>query len=91
MMAGSGGGNAVAGGSARHIPVLARQTLGELSPHAGIYVDGTFGAGGHTRAILSVAGTHVIGIDRHRDAIAQLPRLRHLQKFVVRNAAPEKE
>jgi 16S rRNA (cytosine1402-N4)-methyltransferase len=69
MMAGSGGGNA-AGGPARHIPVLARQTFGELSPHAGIYIDGTFGAGGHTSAILSVAGTHVIGIDRDRDAIA---------------------
>jgi len=70
MMAGSGGGNAVAGGLARHIPVLARQTFGQLSPHAGVYIDGTFGAGGHTRAILEVAGTQVIGIDRDRDAIA---------------------
>jgi 16S rRNA (cytosine1402-N4)-methyltransferase len=70
MMAGRGGGNVVAGGSARHIPVLARQTFGALSPHAGIYIDGTFGAGGHTCTILEVAGTHVIGIDRDRDAIA---------------------
>jgi 16S rRNA (cytosine1402-N4)-methyltransferase len=70
MMAGSGGGNPVAGGPARHIPVLARQTFEQLSPHAGIYIDGTFGAGGHTRAILSVDGTRVIGIDRDRDAIA---------------------
>jgi len=70
MMAGSGGGNVVAGGLARHIPVLARQTFWQLAPHAGIYVDGTFGAGGHTRAILEVAGTQVIGIDRDRDAIA---------------------
>jgi len=70
MMAGSGGGNAVAGGSARHIPVLARQTFWQLSPHAGTYIDGTFGAGGHTRAILEVEGTRVIGIDRDRDAIA---------------------
>jgi 16S rRNA (cytosine1402-N4)-methyltransferase len=70
MMAGSGGGNAVAGGPARHIPVLARQTFEQLSPHAGIYIDGTFGAGGHTRAILQVEGTCVIGIDRDRDAIA---------------------
>jgi 16S rRNA (cytosine1402-N4)-methyltransferase len=70
MMAGSGGANAAAGGPARHIPVLARQTFEQLAPHAGVYVDGTFGAGGHTRAILSVAGTSVIGIDRDRDAIA---------------------
>jgi len=70
MMAGRSGGNVVAGGLARHIPVLARQVFGQLDPHAGIYIDGTFGAGGHTRAILEVAGTHVIGIDRDRDAIA---------------------
>ena len=70
MMAGSGGKSAVAGGLARHVPVLARQTVEQLSPHAGIYVDGTFGAGGHTRAILEIAGTRVVGIDRDRDAIA---------------------
>jgi 16S rRNA (cytosine1402-N4)-methyltransferase len=36
----------------------------------GIYVDATFGAGGYSRAILDVAGTRVIGIDRDRTAIA---------------------
>ena len=36
----------------------------------GVYIDGTFGAGGHTRAMLGVAGTRVIGIDRDREAIA---------------------
>jgi len=71
MMAGSGGGNpAVAGGLARHIPVLAHQVFEQLAPHQGLYIDGTFGAGGHTRAILQVDGTSVIGIDRDRDAIA---------------------
>ena len=75
MMAGSDGRNAVAGGLARHIPVLARQVFEQfgfeqLAPHQGIYIDGTFGAGGHTRAILQVDGTQVIGIDRDRDAIA---------------------
>ena len=35
----------------------------------GIYVDATFGAGGYSRAILDVAGTRVIGIDRDRTAI----------------------
>jgi 16S rRNA (cytosine1402-N4)-methyltransferase len=70
MMAGSDGKRAVAGGLARHIPVLARQTFEQLAPHAGIYVDGTFGAGGHTRAILQVEGAQVIGIDRDRDAVA---------------------
>jgi 16S rRNA (cytosine1402-N4)-methyltransferase len=51
--------------------VLARQVFDALRPHdGGIYIDGTFGAGGHTRAILQVAGTRVIGIDRDRSAIA---------------------
>jgi 16S rRNA (cytosine1402-N4)-methyltransferase len=69
MMAGSG--NAVAGGLARHIPVLARQVFEQLQPRdGGLYIDGTFGAGGHTRAILQVPGTTVIGIDRDQTAIA---------------------
>ena len=61
----------VAGGLARHIPVLARQALEQLAPReGGIYIDGTFGAGGHTRAILELPGTRVIAIDRDRTAIA---------------------
>ncbi len=55
----------------RHIPVLGREAVEWLAPHAGgIYVDATFGAGGYSRAILEVAGTRVIGIDRDRTAIA---------------------
>jgi 16S rRNA (cytosine1402-N4)-methyltransferase len=55
----------------RHIPVLGRQAIEMLSPRdGGIYVDATFGAGGYSRAILDVAGTRVIGIDRDRSAIA---------------------
>ena len=65
------GSKPAAGGPARHIPVLARQVFDRLAPRDGeIYIDGTFGAGGHTRAILSVGGTRVIGIDRDRNAIA---------------------
>jgi 16S rRNA (cytosine1402-N4)-methyltransferase len=61
----------VAGGLARHIPVLARQVFDLIRPReGGVYIDGTFGAGGHTRAILDVAGTHVIAIDRDQTAIA---------------------
>ncbi|HLZ02234.1 MAG TPA: 16S rRNA (cytosine(1402)-N(4))-methyltransferase RsmH [Bradyrhizobium sp.] len=55
----------------RHIPVLGREAVALLAPcEGGIYVDATFGAGGYTRAILAVAGTRVIGIDRDRTAIA---------------------
>ena len=53
----------------RHISVLGREAVGYLEPRAGgIYVDATFGAGGYSRMILDVAGTHVIGIDRDRAA-----------------------
>jgi 16S rRNA (cytosine1402-N4)-methyltransferase len=69
MMAGSGSKSA-AGGLARHIPVLARQVFEQLGPREGVYIDGTFGAGGHTRAILEVPGTQVIGIDRDQSAVA---------------------
>jgi len=54
----------------RHIPVLGRQAIAMLNPReGGIYVDATFGAGGYSRALLDVAGTRVIGIDRDRSAI----------------------
>jgi 16S rRNA (cytosine1402-N4)-methyltransferase len=70
MMAG-GGGSAVAGGSAPHIPVLGRPAVDFLNVRdRGIYIDGTFGAGGYTRAILAAANCKVIAIDRDQSAIA---------------------
>jgi 16S rRNA (cytosine1402-N4)-methyltransferase len=57
--------------ASRHIPVLGRQAIEMLSPRdGGVYVDATFGAGGYSRAILDVAGTRIIGIDRDRSAVA---------------------
>jgi len=45
--------------------------LSALAPRdGGIYVDGTFGAGGYTRAILTAARCKVLAIDRDPDAIA---------------------
>jgi 16S rRNA (cytosine1402-N4)-methyltransferase len=59
------------GGAARHIPVLGRQAVDWLAVKSGgLYIDGTFGAGGYTRAILDTPGTRVIGIDRDQSAIA---------------------
>ncbi|MGD0418745.1 MAG: 16S rRNA (cytosine(1402)-N(4))-methyltransferase RsmH [Xanthobacteraceae bacterium] len=70
MMMGSDSG-AVAGGLARHIPVLAGRAVEWLGVRAGgVYLDATFGAGGYARAILATPGTRVIGIDRDDSAIA---------------------
>jgi 16S rRNA (cytosine1402-N4)-methyltransferase len=64
--------NAVAGGLARHIPVLASRAVEWLGVRAGgIYVDATFGAGGYSRAILATPGARVIGIDRDQSAVAE--------------------
>ncbi|WP_428686874.1 16S rRNA (cytosine(1402)-N(4))-methyltransferase RsmH [Roseibium sp.] len=59
-----------AGGPERHVPVLLKEVLEWLDPKEGeVVVDGTFGAGGYSRAILQ-RGATVIGIDRDPDAIA---------------------
>jgi 16S rRNA (cytosine1402-N4)-methyltransferase len=73
MMAGSDGGTpAVAGGLARHIPVLVHPVVELLNVRAGgTYVDATFGAGGYTRAILAAADVRVVGIDRDANAVAR--------------------
>src|SRR5215475_6834173 len=72
MMAGSGSRSAVAGGLARHIPVLGRPAAAYLAVRdGGVYVDATFGAGGYARAILAAAKCRVIAIDRDQTAIAR--------------------
>jgi 16S rRNA (cytosine1402-N4)-methyltransferase len=63
---------ALAGGSDRHIPVLGGPAIELLNiHHGGVYIDGTFGAGGYSRAMLAAAAdVRVIGIDRDQTAIA---------------------
>ena len=47
-----------------HIPVLKNEVIGFFQPKAGeIFIDCTFGAGGHTQAILE-CGAKVIAVDR---------------------------
>ncbi|WP_395022195.1 16S rRNA (cytosine(1402)-N(4))-methyltransferase RsmH [Dongia sp.] len=53
-----------------HKPVLLREVIEALLPADGaIFVDGTFGAGGYTRALLDAANCTVFAIDRDPDAI----------------------
>ena len=57
--------------SARHIPVLMNEVVDAIAPRdGGCYLDGTFGAGGYTTAMLDRADCQVIAIDRDPDAIA---------------------
>ena len=59
-----------AGGPIRHVPVMLDEVLRALSPDSGsVIIDGTFGAGGYSRALLN-AGAQVLAIDRDPDAIA---------------------
>jgi 16S rRNA (cytosine1402-N4)-methyltransferase len=71
MAANPGGGIPDAGGgSVRHIPVLLKEVLTALQPVSGkVILDGTFGAGGYTSAILAT-GADVIALDRDPTAIA---------------------
>jgi len=56
---------------APHVPVLLDEVIAGLAPQPGeTHVDGTFGAGGYTRALLA-AGANVIAFDRDPDAIAE--------------------
>ncbi len=58
--------------SAPHIPVLLAEVLAALAPADGeIHVDGTFGAGGYTLALLGAARCRVVAIDRDPEAAAR--------------------
>ena len=62
-----------------HDPVLIDEVIGALQPRAGgQYVDGTFGAGGYSRAILDAADCRVWAIDRDPDVI------RHAREIVTK-------
>lgn len=78
-----------------HIPVLYTETLDALNIKPdGVYVDCTFGGGGHSRGILERLGKtgKLIAFDQDADAINNLPddkrvvfvphNFRHLQRFL---------
>ena len=55
-----------------HLPVMLHEVIEALAPRDGAsYVDGTFGGGGYTAAILEAADCKVLGIDRDPAAIAR--------------------
>ena len=55
-----------------HLPVMLHEVIEALAPRDGAhYVDGTFGGGGYSSAILEAADCRVLGIDRDPAAIAR--------------------
>lgn len=78
-----------------HIPVLFNEAIDALNIQpAGVYVDCTFGGGGHTRGILEKLGKdgRVVAFDQDADAKANLPadkrvifvpqNFRHIGRFL---------
>lgn len=65
-------------GTDPHIPVLLAPLLRAVAPVAGTWVDGTFGAGGYARGLITAGAAQVIGIDRdplaHEMAADWLPQ-----------------
>lgn len=55
--------------TAPHTPVLLRPLLKAVSPVRGIWIDGTFGAGGYARGLLEAGAEKVIGLDRDPQAL----------------------
>ena len=78
-----------------HIPVLLHEVIEGLNIHSdGVYVDCTFGGGGHSKAILQKLGAtgKLVAFDQDDDARKNLPvderiifvpqNFRHLQRFL---------
>lgn len=55
---------------APHVPVLIDPLIEAVAPVRGLWLDGTFGAGGYTRRLLEAGADCVIGVDRDPTALA---------------------
>lgn len=94
--------NATPFGSEYHVPVLLREVLDGLNIRpSGVYVDCTFGGGGHSKAMLEQLGPEgrLIVFDQDADARRNLPddarvvfvpnNFRYLQRFLKLNEVTE--
>lgn len=58
-----------AAGNPPHVPVLLGPLLAAVAPVSGLWLDGTFGAGGYARGLLQAGAERVIGVDRDPTAL----------------------
>ncbi|WP_068116335.1 16S rRNA (cytosine(1402)-N(4))-methyltransferase RsmH [Tropicimonas marinistellae] len=65
-----------------HVPVLIDPLIEAVSPVSGLWLDGTFGAGGYTRRLLEAGADKVIGVDRDPAALAMANQM--LSEFGAR-------
>lgn len=61
--------------SVTHIPVLLKEFIQEASPIEGYWLDGTFGAGGYTKALIEAGAKKVIALDCDPEAYNQYCKL----------------
>ncbi len=67
--------DALAAAARDHVPVLLDEVVAALDMQDGdTVIDGTFGAGGYSRALLEATSCRVIGVDRDPDALAEAAR-----------------
>ena len=70
---GAAGPTAPTTGQGGHLPVMVGEVIEALAPRdSAIYLDGTFGAGGYSRAILDAANCRVWAIDQDQRRLADV-------------------
>ncbi len=65
-----------------HIPAMLKETIEGLAIKSdGIYVDVTFGGGGHSRAILEAGAGHLYSFDQDKDALENVKANGQMDKW----------
>lgn len=60
-----------------HIPVLLNEVIENIAPHdGGVYIDGTFGNGGYTSAVLDKCNCKVIAFDRDENVLPKVKEVK---------------